>query len=86
MARRNLIRVDLLAVDAYEIAIGNEHCPIGNPTTTRAKQQDFWQRVGKGLRAILSACTDDVRSRVGCIDDLNELWEALKTKYDTRLL
>ena len=42
MAWRNLIRVDLLAVDACEIAIGNEHYPIraGSAPTVRAQQED----------------------------------------------
>ena len=42
MTWRNLIRLDLPAVDAYEIAIGYEHHPIGagNTAAIRAQQQD----------------------------------------------
>ena len=86
MAWRNLFHVDLLAVDAYEIAIGKEHYPTGNTTAIRVRQQDFRKRVGK-VSAILSACAEDDRSPVSHVDDfLHELWEALKAKYDSRLL
>ena len=81
---RNLIRTDLLAVDAYEIAIGNEQYPDGTTNAIRAQQHDFRKRVGKGLRAILSSCADDDKSQISYIDNLSELWEALKAKYDTQ--
>ena len=70
---RNLIRADLLAVDAYEIAIGNEQYPIGTTSAICAQQHDFRKRVGKGLRAILSSCTDDVKSQISYIGNLSEL-------------
>ena len=38
----------------------------------------------RGLRAILSACANDVKSQISYIDNLRELWEALKAKYDTQ--
>ena len=84
MSWRNLIRADLLVVDAYEITIGNEQYPHGTTNAIRAQQHDFRKRIGKGLRAILSACADDVKSQISYIDNLSELWEALKAKYDTQ--
>ena len=84
MFSRNLIRADLLAVDAYEISIGNEQYPIGSTNAICAQQPDFRKRVGKGLRVILSSCADDVRSQISYIDNLSKLWEVLKAKYDTQ--
>ena len=57
----NLIRVDLLAVDAYEIAIGDEHYPIGagNTAAIRAQQQDSKTR----RKDILSARADNAKSK-----------------------
>ena len=42
MVWRNLTLVDRLAVDVYEIAIGNEHYPIraGSAAQIRAQEQD----------------------------------------------
>lgn len=72
----------LLAVDAHEKAIGNEHYPpIGNAAAIRAQQQDLRKRVGKG--AVLGASADNSRSQISYIDDLHEIWEALEAKHDT---
>ena len=86
MAWRNLIRIVLLAVDACEIAIRNEHYPIGpgSAATIRTQQHDYRKRVGKGLRAILSACADNIRSQISYTDNSSDLWEALKAKYDVQ--
>ena len=60
MTWRNHSRVDLPAVHAYEIAIGDEHHPIGagNTAAIRAEPQDSKKR----RRELCSACTPTMPS------------------------
>ena len=51
MSWHNFIRADLLAVDDYEIAIGNEQYPVGTTIAFRAQQHDFRKGVGKGAKS-----------------------------------
>ena len=81
---RNLARVSLLSVDAYEIALGNELFPIGGGNAARVLQHDFRKRMGKGLNALLSACSDEITTQISHIDNLPELWEALATRYNSQ--
>ena len=81
---RNLARVSLLSVDAYEIALGNENFTIGGGNAGRVLQHDFRKRMGKGLNALLSACSDEITTQISHIDNLPELWEALATRYNSQ--
>ena len=83
MSWRNLIRADLLAVNAYEIAIGNEQYPDDTTNAIRAQQHEFRKRVGKGLRAILSICADYAKFQLSYINDLNKPCKVLKAKCST---
>ena len=83
MSWRNLIRADLLAVYAYEIAIGNEQYPVSTTNAICPQQHNFRKRVERGLRAFLSACADDAKFQFSYIGDLNELCKVLKAKCST---
>jgi hypothetical protein len=86
MQWRNWIRPILQSVDAYDIAIGSEQRPA-NPNNTaagRTQQKDFTIRSGKGISVILAACTYEINVGIGHIDDLHNLWESLKRRFDSQ--
>ena len=58
---RNLIHANFLAVDTYEIAIGNKQYPISTISAIRAQQYDFQKCIRKGLGAVLSLYADNVK-------------------------
>ena len=72
MAWRNLIRVDLVAVNAYEIAICKKLYPIGagRPAATRARHKTR-KPVGKRLGAIHRGRAGTVKLQISYIDNLN---------------
>ena len=53
---RNFIHANFLAVDAYEITIGNKQYPISTISAIRAQQYDFKNVLERGW-GLFSACT-----------------------------
>ena len=72
MAWCNLIRVDLVAVDAYEIVICKKLYPIGAgcPAAIRVRHKTR-KPVGKRLGAIHSGRADTFKLQISYIDNLN---------------
>ena len=81
---RDEIRPLLRSVDAYNIALGNELLPVGGGNAVRTQQRDFEKRSGKGAHAILSSCTNEIKTIIEHLDSPHEMWETLRTRLNNQ--